>query len=124
MSMEHKNLKIFFTVLIVVGVIVSVLDFLFFKTVLGFVILLVGFIGGILLLLAESLKAESFKEFHWSINQIGLLALVLIIIGIILHTVFRFWELGELIDIANSFVFWGFFIGVLYFLIYVFREKW
>ena len=112
-------------VLIVFGIVLLLMSFLFFP--LYELIALFALILGFVLLFYPQLKnikkPESKMEMKFSGYTIGAIALIMIVFGIIMNVIERFY-IEDLAGFGNNFVFWGFVLVVIAFAVQFFREKW
>lgn len=119
-----KKLAYLFFIVIIIGLVIHVIGFFFFQTLLGMAIAVIGVIGEIVVFavhMSEKGTGETGK-FQWKLSHIGVVAIILIVIGIIVNLICSFL-FPDYVGIGNHFVTWGFIVAVIGFFVYVVKEK-
>ncbi|UCC92078.1 MAG: hypothetical protein JSV39_02345 [Candidatus Aenigmatarchaeota archaeon] len=119
-----RRLAYLFFIVIIIGLVIHIIEFFFFQTLLGMTISVIGVIGEIVVFavhMSEKRAGEG-KKFTWEISHIGVLAIILIVIGIIVNIICSFL-FPDYVGIGNHFVTWGFIVAVIGFFVYVVKEK-
>ncbi len=84
---------------------------------------MIGLIGEILVFaLHMSEKRKEKEKFQWKLSHIGVVAIILIVIGIIVNIICSFL-FPDYVGIGNHFVTWGFIVAVVGFFVYTVKEK-
>ncbi len=118
-----RKLAYLFFIVIIVGLVIHLIEFFFFKTLFGLIIAVIGLIGEILVFaLHMSEKRKEKEKFQWKLSHIGVVAIILIVIGIIVNIICSFL-FPDYVGIGNHFVTWGFIVAVVGFFVYTVKEK-
>lgn len=119
-----KKLAYLFFIVIITGLIIYVIEFFLFKTPLGLIIAVIGFIGEVIVFAVHmsERKAGEGEKFTWELSHIGVVAIILIVIGIIVNIICSFL-FPDYVGIGNHFVTWGFIVAVIGFFVFVVKEK-
>ena len=119
-----RKLAYLFFIIILIGLAIHAIEFFSSQTLFGLFIAVIGLVGeiivfGIHLNEKRSRKAEKFR---WKLSHIGVVAIILIIIGIIVNIICTFF-FRDYVGVGNHFITWGFIVAVIGFFIYVVKEK-
>jgi hypothetical protein len=119
-----RRLAYLFFIVIIIGLVIYVIEFFFFQTLLGMTISVIGVIGEIVVFavhMSEKRAGEG-KKFTWEISHIGVVAIILIVMGIVLNIICSFL-FPDYVGVGNHFVTWGFIVAVIGLFVYVVKEK-
>lgn len=120
-----KKLAYFFFMLIIIGLIIHVAERFFSGTFFGLAISLIGLIGEIIIFavhLSGRRKAEAGKRFAWKAEHIGIVAIVMIVLGIIIDLACTFF-FPDYSGAGNPLIMWGFIVAAIGFFVYAVKEK-
>ncbi|MEE9323597.1 MAG: hypothetical protein V3U72_03555 [Candidatus Aenigmarchaeota archaeon] len=118
-----KKLAYLFFIVIIIGFVIHVIEFFFFEAFLGLMIAVVGVIGEILVFTVHMSERRAGKEkFRWKLSHIGVVAIILIVIGIIVNIICSFF-FPDYVGVGNHFITWGFIVAVIGFFVYAVKEK-
>ena len=119
-----KKLAYLFFIVIVTGLIIYIIEFFFFGTPLGMTIAVIGVIGEVMVFAVHmsEKRAKEGEKFTWKLSHIGVVAIILILIGITVNIICSFL-FPDYVGIGNHFVTWGFIVAVIGFFVFVVKEK-
>ena len=120
--MESLKLTAYvFLGVIILGLIVHVLEVFYFGTMFGVMIAILGLVVE-LFVFGIHMKNKRTKKFEWDLSHIGVIALVIIIIGIAVNLISSLL-FPDVVGIGNGIMTLGFGVAVLGFFVVAVKEK-
>ena len=120
-----KNLKtlayLFFAILLV-GAVIHIIEIFYTKTFTGMLMAVIGGVGMVCVFALHAGEAGKKRKFRWRVSHIGLVAIILIVIGIAVNIACSFL-FPEYVGVGNEFITWGFIVAVIGFFVYAVKEK-
>lgn len=119
-----KKLAYLFFIVIIVGLVIHMIEFFFFGTLFGLIIAILGLIGEIIVfgIHVNEKRSGRTEKFRWKLSHIGVVAIILIVVGIIVNITCSFF-FPDYVGVGNHFFTWGFIVAVIGFFVYVVYEK-
>ena len=120
-----KKLAYLFFLVIIAGLVVHLFEFYASSnTFFGIPTALIGLIGLIIVFAfhMNDRRSETREKFKWKLTHIGVVAIILIGLGIVINVIASFF-FREYLGIGNPFISWGFIVGAIGFFVFVVKEK-
>lgn len=117
-----RKLAYLFFILIIAGLIAHAIEFYWSSgTFFGVIVSTIGIIG-LLIVVAFHLNDKWKGRFEWRLTHIGVVAIILMFMGIIINVTCSFF-FRDYIGIGNNFTTLGFIVAVIGFFVFVVKEK-